>query len=297
MLSDIEQLLMEGNFQFQDIVNQDPKKRIIKKGRPKYPILFLTCMDPRINVYKIFQLETGDAFILRNAGNICTLDMMRSIIFTIYKHKVENIIVLGHFDCGMTKINMTELSKEIPYEFFKTLSSKYSDFLLNLYDFFKPFDNEISNVIHQINDLQVINKFFPDVEIIGMVYDTQTGWVFQQDDFKDLLIKKNQYKIYERLLSEKKQQCSKFLEERKSYQFPRQKVDETHPIDLKLLEKPEILIIEGENINSTAINDLQELNDLYNAGFQIKMPKIRIPKIYIPKLRIYIPRTVKTKVE
>ncbi len=272
--------MVEGNFRFQDRILKNQDKFSFQKKIPKYPILFLTCMDPRIDVNQIFQFEPGDVFILRNAGNVCTLDMMRSIIITIYKYKVKFIIVLGHFDCGMTKINMTELRKEIPYEFLKQLSTRYSDFLSNLNDFFKPFDNEISNVIHQINDLQIIRPFFPDVKVIGMIYDTQTGWIFKQDDFRDLLINENHSEIYDKLITEKKQQCSKFFEAKDINLEEKEIFDESkHKEEFELLK-----VIEP---NITISREDSEL--------QLSMPKIQIPNIYIPKIKIHIPRSSKVQ--
>jgi len=128
-----------------------------------------------------------------------------------------------------------------------------------------------------------------------MIYDTQTGWIFHQDDFRELLIKENHYKIYERLLKEKKQRCSKFLEERKSYQVSNERGDKNLYIDLKIQEDPKILEMNRENINNNTINELKKSNDLNSAGFQIMMPKIRIPKIIIPQLKIHKPRNAKKK--
>ena len=126
MLKNIEKLLIEGNFRFQNEINLNPEKDSFNQKIIENPTLFLTCMDPRVDVLSIFQLNPENVFILRNAGNICTLDMMRSIIITINKYKVRNIIVLGHTDCGMTKINMSELRKELPFEFYRRLSTRYS---------------------------------------------------------------------------------------------------------------------------------------------------------------------------
>jgi len=295
MLEDIDKLLIEGNFQFQSKINKNPEVYSFDQRIPKYPLLFLTCMDPRIDVHQIFQFNPGDVFILRNAGNIYTTDIMRSILIAIYKYNIKYIVILGHLDCGMTKIDLKRLRERLPNQFLKRLTINYSDLLSKLYEFFKPFENEISNVIMQLNNLQETKAFFPEVEIIGMLYDTQTGWIFTQEDFRDLLIKENHYKIYERLLMEKKQRCSKFLEERKSYQVSNERADENLYIDLKIQKEPEILEMDEESININITNDLQNSNNLNSSGFQIKMPKIRIPKIIIPQLKIHIPRNTKKK--
>ncbi len=294
MLKDIEKLLIEGNFQFQGKIIQNPESFSFEQKIPKYPILFLTCMDPRIDVHQIFQFNPGDIFILRNAGNAYTQDMMRSILIAIYKYKIKYIIVLGHLDCGMTKINIMELRKKLPNEFLKRLSINYSDLLSKLSNFFKPFDNEIRNIIKQMNDLQELKAFFPDVEITGMLYDTQTGWIFTKEDFRDLLIEENHFKIYKGLLIEKSQRLSKFFEVNNN-KVSNENVDEIQVSNLNLQEKSNSIEIEEKNIATIEIDELQKSIDNENDAFKIKMPKIQIPKIYIPKLKVHIPRSSKIK--
>ncbi len=292
MLKDIEKLLNEGNFQFQRKIIQNPDVNSFDQKIPRYPILFLTCMDPRIDVHQIFQLNPGDVFILRNAGNIYTLDAMRSILISIYKYKIKYIIILGHLECGMTRININELRQKLPNKFLKRLSINYSNLLSKLSDFFKPFDNEIRNIIQQINNLQEIKALFPDVEIIGMLYDIQTGWIFRQEDFRDLLIKENHFKIYKGLLFEKNQQLSKFLKSNSNEniinQTPKEIIDEpqVNEMNFQEIEAPDKAPIRNDELQTTVENK--------KVDFQIKMPKIPVPKIYIPKINVFKSKIKKT---
>jgi len=297
MLKDIEKLLIEGNFQFQSKINKNPEIYSFDQRIPKYPILFLTCMDLRIDVHQIFQLNPGDVFILRNAGNVYTQDMRRSILIAIHKYKIKDIIILGHLDCGMTKMNLNELRKKLPNKFLNRLSLNYSDLLSKLYDFFKPFDNEIRNIIEQINDLQELKAFFSDIEITGMLYDTQTGWIFKSEDFRDLLIKENHFKIYEGLIFEKNQKLSKFLKLNNNNinEASKEVVDKNQDDELNLKEEIDSLKTEERCIISIREDELQKSDDKENIVFQIKMPKIQVPKINIPKLKIYIPNRAKVK--
>ncbi|MFW9972672.1 MAG: carbonic anhydrase [Candidatus Odinarchaeota archaeon] len=290
MVSDFEKLLIEGNLKFQGKAKENPEMHSIDQKIPKYPIVFLTCMDPRIDIYRIFQLNPGDVFILRNAGNIYTIDMMRSILITIYKYNIKYIIVLGHTDCGMTKIDIKRLREKLPNEFLKRLSINYSDLLSKLFDFFKPFENEISNVIKQINSLQDIRRFFPEIEIIGMLYDTQTGWVFKQENFRDLLIKENHFKIYKGLLYEKDRKLAEFLNSSKIVKKPERLADEIQGSGSKSEEETVLQEIANTSFKN---NREQILDDHENIGIQIKMPKIQVPKIKMPKITIYKPQIKK----
>ena len=84
MIKDIEKTLIEGNLRFQWKITQDLENLEVEEKIPKYPVLILTCMDPKIDIHRIFQLKPGDVFVLRNAGNVYTQDMLRSILISIF---------------------------------------------------------------------------------------------------------------------------------------------------------------------------------------------------------------------
>lgn len=63
--------------------------------------IILCCMDSRVPIEKILDLNPGEALVLRNAGNNFSEDVLRSIIVGIYEIKAKNIIVVGHTRCGM----------------------------------------------------------------------------------------------------------------------------------------------------------------------------------------------------
>ena len=106
---DIEQSLVEGNKQYQWKIIQEEESTHIDGKIPTYPVLILTCMDSRIDVYRIFQLKPGEVFVLRNAGNVYTEDILRSVLVAIHIYNIQCIVVLGHLDCGMKKLHLHDL--------------------------------------------------------------------------------------------------------------------------------------------------------------------------------------------
>ena len=46
------------------------------------PSVVVTCMDTRIDVFRIFGLDPGDAHVLRNAGGLVTDDVLRSLVIS-----------------------------------------------------------------------------------------------------------------------------------------------------------------------------------------------------------------------
>ncbi len=297
MIEEIEKLLIEGNLKFKWKIMQDLESVEIQENIPKYPVLILTCMDPRIDIYRIFQLNPGDVFILRNAGNIYTQDVLRSILITIFKYEIKYIIILGHLDCGMTKINPVELRKKLPSEFLSRLSSNYSELYRELTNFFKPFDNEVQNVLDQIKTLEIIKDFYPEIEITGMLYDVKTGLVFEHEKFKDYRSIEDFRETYREILIEKKSQFTDFLDKIKT--------------EIPTFEDSKDLSREGESrkvVISTVAEKNEEKKDTYNIekkeykrdynnNIQIILPKIKVPKIKFQGVKIYIPKRFSEKRE
>lgn len=254
-------------------------------------------MDPRIDIHRIFQLSPGDVVILRNAGNIYTQDMLRSILITIFKYEIKYIIILGHLDCGMTKINPVELRKKLPSEFLSRLSSNYSELFSELINFFKPFDNEVQNVLDQIKTLEIIKVFYPEIEITGMLYDVKTGLVFEYEKFKDYRSIEDFRKTYKEILIEKKSQFTDFLDEIK--------------IEIPTFEDSKDLSRVGDSeevLISSVAEKIEEKKDTYNIEqneykwdynniIQTIVPKIKVPKIKFQGVKIYIPKRFSEKRE
>ena len=88
--------LIEGNNKYRLKIMQDQESVEFKGKIPKYPVLILTCMDSRIDIHRIFQLNPGDVFVLRNGGNQYSEDMVRSLLIAIYEYDVQYIIILGY---------------------------------------------------------------------------------------------------------------------------------------------------------------------------------------------------------
>ena len=261
---------------------REQEEERIKINFPKYPVLILTCMDPRIDIHRIFQLKTGDVFVLRNAGNTHTLDTMRAILLAIANYNVKIIIVLGHLNCGMTKISLSDLRLKLPSKFLSRLTSDYSNLYSELKKFFKPFSNEIQNILEQIKRLETIKDLYPEIEITGMLYDIETGWIFKYKEINDLSIPENFFKRYKGKIEEKIQQLIQFKEEgNKEKELSEELFEEINVDDRKKVEEFDIENNQNIKVQKPFLNE--------DTGILIKMPKVQVPTIYIPKLKIYKP--------
>ncbi len=314
MIKDIEKLLIEGNLRFQWKINQDLESIKVEDKIPKYPVLILTCMDTRIDIHRIFQLKPGDVFILKNAGNIYTQDMLRSILITIIEYNIKDIIVLGHLDCGMTKINLWKLNAKLPYKF---LSNSHSNAFDDIRDFFKPFSDELKNIKEQVKIIKKINEFLPGITVTGMLYDVNTGWVFEDEKFKEFAFIENFRKHYKKLLTEKNDKFIDFLNtiENKSENKGEDEIVniddskrfsqegglnklETKQSPKKMLDKNMVITntpeISTKNTDSSDIES-QKFEFNQNHRIQISIQKIKIPKIQFQGIKIHLPKIYRNK--
>lgn len=87
--------------------NPDFFKKLSKKQHPK--VLYIGCSDSRITAEEIMGAKPGEAFILRNIGNMVSnldLSAMSVINYAVSHLKVSHIIVCGHYGCGGVKAAM-----------------------------------------------------------------------------------------------------------------------------------------------------------------------------------------------
>lgn len=81
--------------------------------RPRRKLAVLTCMDTRLDVYRILDLERGDAHIIRNAGGLVTDDALRSLTISQRLLGTEEIIVMMHEGCGLQAASEEELAERL----------------------------------------------------------------------------------------------------------------------------------------------------------------------------------------
>ena len=79
-------------------------------------LAILTCMDCRLIDFfePALGLERGDAKIVRNAGNsIVGEDAIRSIAAALYNLGAEEVMVVGHTECGMAGADAEALKEKM----------------------------------------------------------------------------------------------------------------------------------------------------------------------------------------
>ncbi|STO31457.1 Putative carbonate dehydratase-like protein Rv1284 [Fusobacterium necrogenes] len=92
-----------------------------KYNTTKYPdkkIAILSCMDTRLTelLPKALNLKNGDAKIIKNAGGTIIHPFgsaMRSLLICVYEFDIEEIFIVGHYDCGVSSMDTDKVIKKM----------------------------------------------------------------------------------------------------------------------------------------------------------------------------------------
>ena len=127
-------------------------------------LAILTCMDCR-------GLKRGDAKIVRNAGNsIVGEDAIRSIGAALYNLGAEEVMVVGHTECGMAGADAEALKEKMLARGIKEEDiAKYD--LAEWIGGFESEEENVKNVCEKIKNHPLI----PDVPVHGLIIDIVTG--------------------------------------------------------------------------------------------------------------------------
>jgi carbonic anhydrase len=83
---------------------------------PAKHVTIVTCMDSRIDNFRIFGLDSGEAHILRNAGGLVTDDVLRSLVLSQRLLQTREVILMHHTNCGLHGVDEPALRAQIAAE-------------------------------------------------------------------------------------------------------------------------------------------------------------------------------------
>lgn len=150
---------------------------------PNKKMVIFTCMESRLLelLHRALNLENGDAKIVKNAGAIIRKpfdSIMKSILVAVFNLKAEEVIVIGHHDCGMSNVD-TEALKETMVE--RGISQDRIDTLehggIDFEDEFHGFNSVEESVAQSVSIIRN-HPLLPDnIKVHGLVIDPETGKV------------------------------------------------------------------------------------------------------------------------
>jgi carbonic anhydrase len=144
------------------------------------PIIALTCIDPRLNVFfpNVLGIPADQFIWLRNAGNIITGPMtstMRSLALACAVKEGREIAIIGHTDCHVCHTTTMALLDKL-----KNLGVERSHLPENINEFFGMFATERQNVIKGCDFVRHSPIIGPKTPVHGLLVDITTGkldWV------------------------------------------------------------------------------------------------------------------------
>lgn len=82
---------------------QDAERRAAITGSQAPRVAIFGCSDSRLSAEIIFDVGLGDAFVVRNAGQVISDSVVGSLEYAVSVLGVHLILVLGHDSCGAVR--------------------------------------------------------------------------------------------------------------------------------------------------------------------------------------------------
>lgn len=170
--------ILEFNKKF---VEQKGYEPYITSKYPNKKTLVLSCMDTRLTelLPAALGLKNGDVKLIKNAGGIVTHpfgSVMRSIIVAVYNLEVDEILVIGHSDCGMQSLDSDDIIKKMKT---RNISEEKIDLLkfcgVNFDTWLKGFDSVEQAISLTVENIQKHPLMPNDVKVFGLMIDPTTG--------------------------------------------------------------------------------------------------------------------------
>ena len=160
------------------------EKRYEQYSASKFPnkkLAIVTCMDTRLVelLPAALGLKNGDVKMIKNAGGVVTSpfgSVIRSLLVSIIELGVEEIMVIGHTDCGVQHIDsdlMIEhmLARGVPQDHIDLMKFCGVDFPRWL----AGFDTVEQSVRDTVETIRTHPLIPTDIRVRGYVIDSTTG--------------------------------------------------------------------------------------------------------------------------
>jgi carbonic anhydrase len=175
----LEQVL-EANQQFVEEWKDRQLKDAVKPVSkiPSRELAIFTCMDTRLVDFLegAMGVTRGEAKMIKTAGNTIASPfgvVIRSLVIGIYELGVNEVMVIGHHDCGMAATTAKGLKEKMIARGVEPDALKVVDEDLVRWtdSFHNPIEN-VGDVVKQIRE----NPFIPnDVPVHGLIFNPNSG--------------------------------------------------------------------------------------------------------------------------
>lgn len=84
--------------------------------KPTRRMAVLTCIDARVDPWRILRAAPGEIHAIRNAGGIVTEDVIRSLLISQRVHDTTKVMVMMHTDCGLEGLDEAAIAESVRSE-------------------------------------------------------------------------------------------------------------------------------------------------------------------------------------
>ena len=150
----------------------------------KYPdkkLTVISCMDTRLTglLPAAMNFKNGDVKIIKTAGALVSHpfgSVMRSVLIAVYQLQVEEVAVVGHYDCGMQGLDLegmiaAMIARGISRERIDLVKS----YCVNLESWLKGYDNAEETVTGTVKIIRNHPLMPKDIAVYGFLMDPATG--------------------------------------------------------------------------------------------------------------------------
>ncbi len=172
--------LLDFNKEFID--NKEYKEYLTDKT-PQKKLVLISCMDTRLTELstKALGLKNGDIKHIQNAGAVISHSYgstMRSILVAVYMLGAEEVMVMGHHDCGFGSLEPEPMianmkARGIPDNTFDILEHSGID----IKNWLKGFDSVEESITESIEKIKSHPLMPADVPVHGTVISPDNGKV------------------------------------------------------------------------------------------------------------------------
>lgn len=160
------------------------EKRYEQYAASKYPnkkIAIITCMDTRLVelLPAALGFKNGDVKIIKNAGGVVSNpfgSVIRSLLVAIIELGVEEVMVIGHTDCGVQHIDSEMMIRHMKERGITQDSIDLMKYCgVNFENWLAGFDTVEQSVTDTVDTIKHHPLMPQDVKIGGYVIDSVTG--------------------------------------------------------------------------------------------------------------------------
>ena len=163
------------------------EKRYEQYAASKYPnkkIAIITCMDTRLVelLPAALGFKNGDVKIIKNAGGVVSNpfgSVIRSLLVAIIELGVEEVMVIGHTDCGVQHIDSDMMIHHMKERGIRQESIDLMKYCgIDFEKWLSGFDTVEDSVRETVDTIRNHPLIPNDINIFGYVIDTQTGELY-----------------------------------------------------------------------------------------------------------------------